>query len=175
MSYQYDFARIKEEHKIEDVARRLDLKLKKHGEAFRCPCPSGQGDERALAITPAKNAWFSFAAQKGGDVISLVAFVRNCTPKEAAAYIVGNQVQQPEKSIQAEKPSEGFKPLEYLIHDHDAVVALGFDPQDAQRLGVGFAPRGVLKGTVAIPVRTEDGKLAGYIGIVDAKLPPKWA
>lgn len=173
MSYALDFAKIKAEHSIESVASRLGLKLKPHGQAFRCQCPSGEGDERGMAITPAKQAFYSFPAQKGGDCISLVAFVRGCSPKEAAAWIQG-QATQPEKSAQAERPSQGFQPLDYLQHDHDAVIALGFDPDDAKRLGIGFAPRGVLKGTVALPVRTEDGKLSGYVGVTDAKLPPRW-
>lgn len=173
MTYAVDFAKLKAEHPIEKVAERLGLKLKPHGPQFRCACPSGEGDERGLVITPAKGAFYSFPAQKGGDCISLVAFTKGLSLKDAAAWIQG-QAQQPEKSIQAGKPTEGFKPLDYLQHDHDAVIALGFDPEDAQRLGIGFAPRGVLKGTVAIPVRTEDGKLAGYIGITDARLPPRW-
>jgi hypothetical protein len=102
-----------------------------------------------------------------------VQFVKGGSAKEAAAWIAGER-SEPEKSASGDKPSEGFKPLEYLVHDHEAVIALGFEPDDAKRLGVGFAPRGVLRGTVAIPIRTEQGHLAGYIGVTDAKLPPRW-
>jgi hypothetical protein len=173
-SYQYDFAKIKAEHSIESVAARLGLKLKPHGAAFRCQCPSGEGDERGMAITPAKNAWYSFPAQKGGDVLSLVSFVRGCSPKEAAAYIVGNQATSPEKSTRGDKPSEGFKPLDYLETDHEAVVALGIEPEDAKRIGCGFAPRGIMKGKVAWPVRLPDGTLIGYLGVTDVQLPSSW-
>jgi hypothetical protein len=31
-----------------------------------------------------------------------------------------------------------------------------------------------MKGTIAVPIRLEDGTLVGYIGIEDARLPPKW-
>ena len=37
-----------------------------------------------------------------------------------------------------------------------------------------YAPRGTLRGTVAVPIRTKDGMLVGYIGITEAKLPPRW-
>ena len=167
-----DFAKIKQEHPIERIAERLGLVLKPHGAAFRGKCPSGQGDERALVVTPAKGAFYSFAAQKGGDCISLVAFVRNCTPKEAAQWIVG-QASEPEKSSRGEATS-GFKPLDYLEPDHEAVVALGIEPEDAKRIGCGFAPRGILKGKVAWPVRLSDGTLIGYIGVTEVQLPSSW-
>ncbi len=48
------------------------------------------------------------------------------------------------------------------------------DREDAERIGVGYAKRGVMRGTVAIPVRLDDGTLIGYIGIEDAVLPPRW-
>jgi len=73
------------------------------------------------------------------------------------------------------KPSEGFSPLTYLEPRHEAVEALGFDPDVAELLGIGFAPRGMMKGCVAIPIRTSDGKLAGYIGVEDPiRLPTNW-
>jgi hypothetical protein len=45
----------------------------------------------------------------------------------------------------------------------------------AQALGIGYAPRGVLRGTVAVPLRKADGAIAGYVGLTEiTKLPPKW-
>ena len=46
--------------------------------------------------------------------------------------------------------------------------------EDAERLGWGYAPRGVLRGKVAIPIRTDDGTLCGYVGVTEVALPPKW-
>jgi hypothetical protein len=58
---------------------------------------------------------------------------------------------------------------------HPAVAALGFEPEDAQALGIGYAGRGIMRGLVAIAVRLEDGSLAGYVGVEEiAKLPPRW-
>ena len=31
-----------------------------------------------------------------------------------------------------------------------------------------------MRGFVAVPIRLEDGTLAGYIGITEATLPPRW-
>lgn len=171
-----DFEEIKERHPIEQVAERLGLQLKKSGNQLRGPCPSGATGDRKFVITPAKGKWYSFAEEKGGDVIALVAFVNNVSQKEAAAWLAGDTV--PEKK-RSERPSpergeRGFSPLTYLQADHEAVEALGFDQADAERLGVGYAPRGILRGTVAVPIRTEDGTLAGYIGITEAILPTEW-
>jgi DNA primase len=168
-----DFEEIKKTNPIDRVAERLGLKLTKRGSQLRGVCPSGEGGDRALVITPEKGAWYSFAKQTGGDVIALVSFVRGISPKEAAQFLAGNT--EPEKKPSTPEPERGFKALEYLEPNHEAVLALGFDPADAQKLGVGYAPRGVLRGTVAVPVRLADGTLAGYIGLIDAKLPPKWS
>lgn len=174
-----DFQQVKADNPIEKVAELLGLQLKKAGNTFRCPCPSGEGNDRGMVITPEKGVFYSFPKQKGGDCLALISFVKGCSPKEAAEWLVGDK--QPEKKQSAsstkggEKPSEGFSPLTYLDPQHEAVIALGFDPDDAAKLGIGFAPRGVLKGHVAVPVRNEDGSIAGYIGIDEAKLPPRWA
>lgn len=176
-----DFAQIKRDHNIKDVAERLGLTLKKNGATYRCPCPSGEGNERGFVITPEKGVFYSFPKQKGGDCISLVAFVQGCDLKTAAAWITGDQnvpekkkrVEPAEKEPEA-KPSEGFKPLAYLQPDHPAVDALGFDPEFAKQHGIGYAPRGVMRGLVAIPVRDSKGRLMGYIGTVDARLPSTW-
>lgn len=167
-----DFAKIKVDYPLEAVADRLGLKLKKHGNAMRGPCPTGEGDDRALVITPGKG-WYSFAAQKGGDVIALVALVKGLSVKDAAAWIVGHQVTEPEKGTKGEA-GDGFTPLDYLQSDHDAITALGFPEAVAKAVGIGYAPRGILRGKVAIPVRLPNGKLIGYCGIEDATLPSDW-
>ncbi len=165
-----DFAQVKEQHPIDQVAERLGLKLKKSGAQLRGQCPSGQGDERGFVITPAKSVWFSFPQQKGGDAIALVSFVLDLPPKEAAAWIVGNQPEKKEKS----ETVEGFKPLDYLAFEHEAVQALGFEASDAEKIGCGYCPRGIFRGRVAVPIRLSDGTLIGYIAIQDCELPKEW-
>lgn len=174
MSY-IDFSEIKNTYPIEDVANRLGLTLTKHNNQLRGPCPSGEGDKRALVITPSKGVFFSFAKQIGGDVIKLVEFTKSISAKESAEWITGATVPTvPAEESPEAKPCVGFKPLDYLEANHPAVEALGFDHVDAEKLNIGFAPRGILKGTVAIPIRLADGTLCGYIGITEATLPPEW-
>jgi len=173
-----DFETIKKQNPIEQVADQLGLQLSKRGNQLRGECPSGDGGDRAFVITPSKQAWYSFAKSTGGDVIALVSFVNGVTAKEAAQFLHDLST-VPEKkantpSSNKSKPSEGFKPLEYLRSDHEAVSALGFDPNDAEKIGIGYSPRGLMRGMVAIPIRIADGSLIGYIGVTEAKLPPQW-
>jgi hypothetical protein len=45
-------------------------------------------------------------------------------------------------------------------------------PQDtAEALEIGYAPKGMMKGYVVIPIRLPTGELTGYIGVTEAKLP----
>ena len=79
-----------------------------------------------------------------------------------------------QRHFTAEKPPapEGLhKVAEYLDPVHDAVQALGLSAVDATRLGIGYAPKGVLKGRVLLPIRTSEGTLVGYAGYSD-KLQP---
>jgi hypothetical protein len=51
------------------------------------------------------------------------------------------------------------------------VEALGLSQETAEALGIGYAPKGMMKGYVAIPIRLE---LTGQIGITEAKLPKEF-
>lgn len=170
-----DFEAVKADNPIAEVAERLGLTLKKAGSSLRGPCPSGEGGERGLAVTPAKGVWYSFPLQRGGDVLALVQLVQDCDVKEAAKFLAGIKPLEKAERPSPERGAErGFRPLAYLEPEHPAVEALGMEADDAATLGIGYAPRGTLRGMVAVPIRTDDGTLAGYIGITEAKMPPKW-
>lgn len=170
-----DFDQIKENNPIEQVAEQLGLTLKKAGNQLRGQCPSGAEGDRKFVITPSKQLWYSFALGKGGDVLALVQLVNGGSAKEAAQFLNGDTApQEKPKGLSKQGAERGFRPLDYLEHDHPAVEALGFDAEVAEQLGVGYAPRGMLKGKIAVPIRLSDGTLAGYIGTEEAVLPPKW-
>ena len=175
MSTFIDFEAVKADNPIAEVAERLGLTLSKAGQTLRGPCPSGEGGPRALAITPSKGVWYSFGKQEGGDVLALVQFVNGGDVKDAAQFLAGTAPLEKADTSSPERGAErGFRPLTYLEPVHPAVEALGLEADDADALGIGYAPRGTLRGTVAVPIRIEDGTLAGYIGITEAKLPSKW-
>lgn len=168
--YKLDFAAIKSEHPIEQVAERLAIELKPHGNQLRGKCFSGQGDDRALVVTPARGIFYSHALKKGGDVIELVALAKNLTARDAAQWIAGATT-QPEKS--ANGRTTEFKPVE-LVHDHPSVLVSGLEADDAKRFGIGFKEKGVGVGNILLPV-FDKGRLCGYVGVQEITwLPKDW-
>lgn len=179
MSGYIDFEAVKSQVKIEDAVSMLGLELKEKNGQLRGPCPvCEKGGPRAFCVTPAKQKWFCFGCQTGGDVIQLAAHIRGEHQKDAAHFLMGTNHERPEEKSNNEGPKvsseDGFKPLDYLQPAHEAVGAIGFEAEDAERIGLGYAPRGVMRGMVAVPIRLSDGKLIGYIGIEEAVLPKEW-
>lgn len=190
-NYRVDFSELKQKLKIEDVAAWLNLEMKVSGNQLRGACPYCQtGGPRALAITPSKGSWYCFAGGKGGDVIGLTAHIHGTGQKEAAEELAGTflnrnfqternspkgNVPQHSPQPRQEPRSDVLEPLTYLEASHPAVEAVGLSAADAEALGIGYSPRGIMRGLVAVPVRLENGDLAGYIGLNEiAKLPPRW-
>ena len=180
-----DFAAVKEAVSFTDTINYLELSLKKSGSQWRGACPACKtGGDRALVITEGRG-YFCFADHKGGDQIALAAHILAISVKDAAQELAHRAgivpVQESTRTSNrtgstVPKSEEGtgskLQPLSYLEHSHDAVIAIGFDPTVAEQLGIGYAPRGIMRGTVAVPIRDEHGVLQGYIGIEEARLPP---
>lgn len=181
-----DFAALKEQVSFADAITLLGLTLKHAGNQWRGKCPSCEGSgERALVVTEGRG-FYCWGQRKGGDQIALAAHVLELPAKEAAQELAkraglieaGNSTGTSTSTVKRTVPeSEGgdsskLEPLSYLEADHEAVVAIGFDTEKAKTLGIGYAPRGMMRGTVAVPIRDENGILLGYIGIEEARLPP---
>jgi DNA primase len=176
-----DFAALKERILIEDAIPKLDLVLKERNSQWRGPCPICQsGGDRALVITPAKQAFYCFGARTGGDVIALAAHIRDCGMKEAAEFLAGNSTvpsRNGTSSSKANRNSSGtvpeerkkeaarsLQPLTYLQPAHAAVQALGLDEATCEAFGAGYAPKGIMRGRLAIPIHDWDGQLLAYCG-----------
>jgi DNA primase len=173
-----DFQQVKNDFSIEKVVELLglDVTKQKNGQLRGC-CPIHDGnDPRGFVITPAKSLFYCFKGCGGGDQLALIARVRKCSPKEAAEWLVGDvggtSTARPEPS--SGTVQEPFQALTYLEADHEAVTAAGLEPEIAELIGAGYAPRGTMKGTVAVPVRLADGTLIGYLGITECLTPQKW-
>lgn len=179
MAYSFDFAEIKSRYTIEQVADKLGLVLKSSGKTHRGPCPACKGGSRDLCITPGKG-FYCWGVREGGDLLQLIAHVRQCEVKDAARWLDGGtssrgtSVPSKKETVPRTEEERGMRALEYLEATHPAVEALGFEPEEAAALGVGYAPCGTMKGNVLIPVRLPDGTLCGYVGITDAVLPAQW-
>lgn len=173
MSAYIDFEELKNRVDIEQVVQILGLEMKPSGKQLRGQCPACGGNDRGLVVTPEKGVYYCFTDQKGGDLISLAAHVRGTAMKDAAQYI-NSSITVPEERVAKEtKTNEKLQPLAYLEFDHPAVVALGLCPTVSEELGIGYAPKGVARGNVVIPVRDENGTLRGYLGVQELTFIPK--
>jgi DNA primase len=169
-----DFAVIKDRVPIGDAVRKLGFPYTEHNGQFRAKCPKCDTDDpRCLVVTPAKGLWYCFASKKGGDVIALHAHIHDIAMKDAAHEIALSFGLAAD--YKPEPPPEGaLEPLAHLDNDHPLVHTIGFPEDVAEQVGIGFASKGLMRGFVAVPIRLHDGRLIGYIGIEDAKLPPSW-
>jgi hypothetical protein len=175
MSY-VDFAALKERVSIVDAAEKLGITLTKTGDQLRGPCPTcNSGGKRALVVTPSKQAFYCFGAHSGGDVIALVSHINGTGMKEAALYLSGEDEQSAEAEASKPPPEERvkgkegtsrpLKPLTYLEPDHDLVRALGLEPETCAAFGAGYAPKGIMRGRLAIPIHDwHTGDLIAYCG-----------
>jgi hypothetical protein len=182
MSGFVDFADVKARCSIEQAATFLGLQCTEERAQLRASCPAcGNGGPRAIVITPAKNLFHCFPSKAGGDQIALVSHVKGVSQKDAAGLLLGQSTpgtvqdgRVPSTGTSTVPPHDHFPPLDYLEFDHVVVESLGIDPSVAEALGIGYAPKGMMKGYVAIPVRLPTGELTGYIGITEGKVPKEF-
>jgi DNA primase len=178
MSGFIDFADVKARCSIEQAAKLLDLKTTEERMQLRAPCPVCGGGPRAIVITPSKNLFHCFPSKAGGDQIALVSHVKSVSQKDAAALMLGQSgpgTVQSNNTVQSTSTvQDKFRPLDYLEADHITVEALGLSQETAEALGIGYAPKGMMKGYVAIPIRLPTGELTGYIGITEGKVPKEF-
>jgi DNA primase len=174
MSHAIDFGELKQRISIERAAEMLGIKLTRSGPQLRGPCPICKaGGDRAFVVTPAKGLYYCFGAcGKGGDAITMAANVRNCSLREAAEFLAGKDgaSSAPAKGDGSRNDSpqpvteKGFRPLDYLQTSHEAVQGLGVSPETCAHFGAGFAPKGIMRGRVAIPIHDRAGTLLAYCG-----------
>ena len=171
-----DFKTLKDTTSITDVLSWLGIGLKPspNGQLRGC-CPIHKGSSpREFVVTPSKGLYFCFGGCGGGDIIKLVGACRGIEQKAAAQQIAAHfgscsvtgpwspTVRRPGTVTQNEKGA--LKPLDYLQTQHEAVQALGAAPDTCGHFGAGFAPKGILRGRLAIPIHSKDGVLLAYCG-----------
>lgn len=166
-----DFAELKANVLIQDCFDQLGLSMKSNRDAFRGPCPTCQsGGDRALVVTPSKQSFYCFGAKIGGDVIALAAHILDCDMKDAASFLAGKgsgETKFQKSTVPEERTKEAarsFQPLSYLEPKHHLVQKLGLDEGTCIEFGAGYAPKGILRGRLALPIHDEDGTLVAYCG-----------
>jgi DNA primase len=168
-----DFAALKAKISIEQVLTMLQLNLKKQGERLRGPCPvcKSAGD-RALVVTPDKGVFYCFGPCKsGGDMIELVARVRGHEAEDRLARAgldiashFGINNSSPKRAQEQERSAGPLRPLDYLDPEHASLRELGLSKETCEHFGAGYAPKGIMRGRLAIPIHDAEGKLLAYCG-----------
>jgi len=167
-----DFAALKERVTIESVVAPLGLALKERNGQWRGRCPACKtGGDRALVVTPVKRAFYCFGGHTGGDVIALVAHIHGSSMKEAAAFLADDGGEGKRTAETTTVPEERTKeaarslqPLSYLQPEHEGVQKLGVSVETCRVFGAGYAPKGIMRGRLAIPVHDWEGTLVAYCG-----------
>lgn len=167
-----DFADLKAKVGIEQVLVMLKLSLKREGEQLRGKCPvCKSGGDRALVVTPPKAVFYCFGCKSGGDMIELAARVnayagddrlRRAALDIARHFGVGNG--SPEPAHRQDRSEGPLRPLDYLDPEHASLRELGLSKQTCEHFGAGYAPKGIMRGRLAIPIHDADGKLLAYCG-----------
>ena len=160
-----DFKNVRDNVQIDRVAEWLGISSERFmGEQLRARCPIHGGGKRAL-VDHAIDELCSFAsptnARRAETPIELTAKIRQIPIREAALALQAHFLDYQRKVGTADNP---LHKIDYLEADHDAVQALGISADVARMLGIGYAGKGTMIKRVLFPIRTEDGKLVGYIG-----------
>jgi DNA primase len=171
-----DFQEIKQAATVDQVIRYLNLSLRQQGDTWRGTCHLCKAsDPRAFLITTSKRLFHCFKCKKGGDMLRLVAESRDVAIREAAIELAkfcgvepvtsssgtssGNSSPQSDrKGFDAEKYAASLDP------EHASLEPLGVAVDTLREWKAGFAPSGVLRGKLALPIASKDGTVAGYVG-----------
>lgn len=177
------FRDIKEAVSIVQAAHWLGIETHKEGHQQRgyCPFCDKPDNPRSLALTPAKGIWFNHCPhhRAGGSVIDLASKKLGVSLTDAAKAINEHFRATTPENKPVPSPDDELKPLDHLIPDHALCTEMGFSKEVCERIGAGYARKGVLAGRFLLPVRLPDGKLIGYVGISPkldpiVKLPSRW-
>jgi DNA primase len=167
-----DFNELKSKITIEQVLDMFGVKTRKSGDQLRGCCPiHGGTNDRQFVVTPSKGLWHCFAdeCRKGGDIIAFVAAMKKCEPKEAAEIIAQHfslrPAGGPSNSQSQGSASAGLKPLDYLLTEHESLKGFDLSPDTLMHFGAGYAPKGIMRGRLAIPLYDQSSHLLAYVGV----------
>ena len=179
----------------------------------QCPLPNhaSKSSKQSFIVNTEKNAWAchsgSCAAARGGrvgdNVLDFVAFMENCSIRDAALRLQnwfsvtaetvqqntggGSQRRTPSPSfIQTESPEspsaigeEPNPPLPFSLKNvdihHHYLGERRISPETAEHFGIGFfAGQGYMQGRVVIPIHDEDDRLVAYAGRSLGQTEPRY-
>ena len=119
--------------------------------------------------------------------LHLLLTIRKCSVKDAAAILTDgegkrNSGDNPDSENRSRTVPEerkkgvtrSLQPLSYLQPDHECLHHLGLDEETCIEFGAGYAPKGIVRGRLAIPVHDKNGTLVAYCGYAVDDKTPSW-
>ncbi len=154
------FSFIKSRVSINDVVSEYTT-LHKAGSYFKSRCPFHHEKTASFTISPDKDIFYCFGCHTGGDAISFIAKVENCTPIEAARFLAErHQIQLPEDLDLPDQTQTKEEKLQYYdvcrafaswcnsqLQKHPRVVQYlqerGINKEQIDHFTLGFFPGGL--------------------------------
>jgi len=155
-----DIAVVRERSPIDEVVGEYLQLRSAGGGSLKGLCPFHDEKTPSFNVTPARGLWYCFSCADGGDVIKFIERIDNLTFREAIerlaaragielTYEQGGQVPGQEQSQRRRLLAAHQAAAEFFaerLRSPAAVAARaflserGFEPADAERFGVGYAP-----------------------------------
>lgn len=149
---------IKSRVSIVDVVNEYTT-LKKAGTYLRSRCPFHHEKTGSFTVSPHKEIYYCFGCHSGGDVISFIAKIENCSPLEAARFLAERYNIELPKDAFHNQPSAQSKQHHYDIcklfaqwaHKElkkspailDYIAKRGINTQQIDDFMIGFMPGGL--------------------------------
>lgn len=168
---------------------RLD-NLKRDGTKLSGPCPVHNGNNpRSFSVDTTRDLWHCFTkCQGGGNQLDLVAKKEDISIREAALKLQAffcnsnaeklpaTQAEANDNKLSATRP-KASKPEEDHAENPPLTIKLDLKPdhphliqdrglkvETIRQFGIGYCSRGILRGTIAIPIHDEEDTLVAYAG-----------
>lgn len=103
------FSYVKSRLSILDVVSEY-TKLKKAGTYWKASCPFHHEKTASFTVSPHKEIFYCFGCHMGGDLITFISKVENCTQLEAAQHLIDRyQLEVPAEITQTKNQDPGEK------------------------------------------------------------------
>lgn len=193
MSEWIDFKQFRETLRFEDVLALYGVPLRRKGNQHLGPCPlpghTARTGPPTFSVNLEKGCFQCFGCRTKGNTLEFAVLMEGKDPRQgrdirAVALSLRERLESPDGAPEpavatVAKPTESKNPtpksvtvinapldfeLKGLDHEHPYLRNLGFHPETIRHFGLGVAPRGLLKGMLAVPLHTPKGQLIGYAG-----------
>ena len=95
--------------------------LKKAGLYWKGRCPFHHEKTASFTVSPHREIFYCFGCHAGGDVISFIAKIENCSQKEAAQHLVERYQLTPPPSVHFDVGGDTSK----TFKQHEQYIAIG--------------------------------------------------